>query len=217
MLLSPFLSVGQAEIMMKLDHHAYKINVMNKNGRDRLGFECQFLFWYIATNGGRFLAHFDVGTPHGRTLHYTEQLYTIHMEEATVLRTKYRHHADEKRQAVKGVISTRTRAIVGHYHKGIKIYLKARVRFSKTRVLNRIKQRRKPTKVQQPEPSSEYEKRSLKLQQDKIIEPQEKRKAPRIGPRAQQSVPKKHKETIMKGEANANTKRMEGITSWKDA
>ena len=37
-------------------------------------------------------------------------------------------------------ISKRTRAIVGHYYDDIKEYLRARVRFFKTRVLNEIKQ-----------------------------------------------------------------------------
>ena len=41
-----------------------------------------------------------------------------------------------------------------------------------------------------------------------MIEPQEKRKAPRISPRAQQSVPKKRQEKIMR-KVNTNTKRME--------
>ena len=76
-------------------------------------------------------------------------------------------------------------------------------------MLNKIKQPRKPTKVQQPEPSSENKEQSPKLQQDKIIEPQEKHEAPKNGPRAQQSVPTKHEETITKGEANTNTKWME--------
>ena len=61
------------------------------------------------------------------------------MEEATALRTKYRHLASKK-QAVEGVTSKRTRAIVGHYWDAIEIYLKARIRFFKTRVLNEIKQ-----------------------------------------------------------------------------
>ena len=104
-LLAPFLYIGEAEIMMKLDHHVYKTSAMNKNERDCLGFECQFLFRYLATNEGRLLAHLDVGTPHGRYLHYKEQDYKILMEEHTALRTKYRHLADEKQQAVKGAIS----------------------------------------------------------------------------------------------------------------
>ena len=108
MLLAPFLSVGQAEIMMKLDHHAYKTSVMNKNERDSLGFECQFLLQYLATNEGRLLVHLDIGTPHGRNFHSNEQYYAIFMEELTALRTKYQHLAEEKQQAVEGAISKAT-------------------------------------------------------------------------------------------------------------
>ena len=87
MLVSPFLSVGQAEIMMMLNHHAYRINVMDKNERDRSGFECQFLFRYLACNRGRFLAHFDVGTPHGRMLHWIEQALATQIEQVIHMRT----------------------------------------------------------------------------------------------------------------------------------
>ena len=81
MLLSPFLSVDQAKIMMKLDHHAYKINVMNKNERDHSGFECQFLYQYLACDGDRFFTHLDIGTPNDRTLHWIEQALATHMEQ----------------------------------------------------------------------------------------------------------------------------------------
>ena len=49
------------------------------------------------------------------------------MEGVTALRTKYQHLANEKRKAVEGAISSRTRSIAGHYWDATKIYLKARV------------------------------------------------------------------------------------------
>ena len=100
MLLSPFLSSGQAEIMMKQDHHAYKTSVMKKNERDRSGFECQFLFRYLATNEGRFLAQFEVGTPHGIELHFTEQALVELTEHVKYIGIKYQHRPknnDEQR------------------------------------------------------------------------------------------------------------------------
>ena len=74
MLDSPFLSVCQSEIMMKRDHHAYKINVMNKNKRDCSGFECQFLCQYLVCGE-------DIGTPHGCTLHWIEQDLATYVDE----------------------------------------------------------------------------------------------------------------------------------------
>ena len=136
MLLSPFLSVGQAEIMMKLDHHAYKTSVMNENERDRSEFERQFLYRYLATNEGRPLADIDVGTRHGKMLHWREQEYGSLMEEwkklYTSLKTKYPHShpasqaAEEaistqtqKIQVTEEAISTQTRKIVKAYQKAI--------------------------------------------------------------------------------------------------
>ena len=170
MLLSPFLSIGQAEIMMKLDHHAHKTSVMNKNERDCSGFECQFLFQYLATNKGRLLAHLDVGTPHRIKLYWMEQVYSNHMEQVFHMRTLLRQRTkNQGQEPTDGEVkfleeneNKQSRLIVGRYHDAIKEYLKARVRFFKTRVLNKIKQQ-KPTKVQLPEPSSENKKRSPKL------------------------------------------------------
>ena len=139
MLLSPFLSVGQAEIMMKLDHHAYKTSVMNENERDRSEFERQFLYRYLATNEGRPLADIDFGTHHGKMLHWTEQEYAILMEEITAFRIKYPVGTPHS-QAAEEAIIMQTRKVVGAYQKAIKIYLKARVRYFKARVLNEIKQ-----------------------------------------------------------------------------
>ena len=198
MLLAPFLSIGQAETMMKLDHHAYKTSLMNKNERDRLGFECQFLFQYLTTNEGRLLAHLDVRTPHGIKLYWMEQVYASHMEQVFHMRTLLRKRTkNQSRESTDGEVkflkekkNKQTREIAGLYHEAIKNYLKARVHYFKVCVLNKIKQPRKPIKVQQIEPSSENKKRSPKLQQDKMIGPQEKREAPRIGPRTQPSVPK---------------------------
>ena len=81
MLLSPFLSDGQANIMMKLDHHVYKTSEMDENERDCSEFERQFLYRYLATNEGRPLADIAVGTHHGKMLHWTEQEYGSLMEE----------------------------------------------------------------------------------------------------------------------------------------
>ena len=91
MLLPPFFSIGQAEITMKQNHHPYKINMMNKNGRDRLGFECQFLNWYLTFDGEWFLAHLDVRTPHDRDLHFTEQILATQMEVVMHIGIKYQH------------------------------------------------------------------------------------------------------------------------------
>ena len=166
---------------MKLDHHAYKTSVMNENERDRSEFERQFLYRYLATNEGQALADINIGTHHGKMLHWTEQEYGCLMEEwkklHTSLKTKYpnsppaSHAAEEANSTLtqKNVeaeegISTQTQKVVKAYQTAIKIDLKARVRYFKARVLNEIKQR-KPTKVQLPEPSSENKIRSPKLQQ----------------------------------------------------
>ena len=156
---------------MKLDHHAYKTSVMNENERDRLEFKRQFLYRYLATNESRPLADIDVGTRHGKMLHWREQEYGSLMEERkkllTSLKTKYPHNHPAI-QAAEEAIRTKIRSkivkaeevaaasaakIAEAYQKAILIYLKARVRYFKARVLNEIKQR-KPTKVQLPKPSS---------------------------------------------------------------
>ena len=191
--------------MMKQDHHAYKTSAMKKNERDCSGFECQFLFRYLATNEGRFLAQFEVGTPHGINLHLKEQALAEVTEYATYIGIKNQHRPsnNDVRRLFKETLAEKQRVIIGKYHEAIEISFKARVRYFKARVLNRIKQQ-KPTKVQQPEPSSKNKIRSPKLQQDQMIDPQEKRKAPQDGPRAQQkqAVSKKREEGIMEGEAN---------------
>ena len=96
MILSLFLSVSQAKILMKQNHHAYKTSVMNKNKRDCSGSECQFLNQYLAYDGDQFLAHLDVRTPHGHKLHYLEQVYAICMEKAVALKTRYRYQTNNQ-------------------------------------------------------------------------------------------------------------------------
>ena len=114
-----------------------------------------------------------------------------------------------------------TAKIVRQYHEAIQIYLKARVRYFKARVLNEIKQQ-KLTKIQQPEPSSETNKRSPTLIQDREV-PQEKREARRNSPRAHQQhtndlesnsvayreAGEQRKGTVIQEKANTNTKQME--------
>ena len=104
--------------MMKLDHHAYKTSLMNKNERDCSVFECQFLFQYLACDRDQFLAHVDIGTPHDRKLHYLEQQYVILMEEVMHIGLKYQHcpsNSDQQRYLDKK-IAEQTRSIVGQYH-----------------------------------------------------------------------------------------------------
>ena len=101
--------------MMQLDHHAYKTSVMNKNGRDRLGFECQFLFQYLACNGDQFLANLEVGTPHGCKLHNLEQLCPMLVEGVIHIGLKYQYfpgNSDQQRFLDKK-IAEQTRSIVG--------------------------------------------------------------------------------------------------------
>ena len=82
--ISLFLPVGQAKSMMKLDHHAYKISVMNNNERDRLGFKCQFLSQYLTCGE-------DIGTHHGCTLHPIEQELRIHMEGVMIMGPRHQN------------------------------------------------------------------------------------------------------------------------------
>ena len=133
MLLSPFLSSSQAEVTMKQNHHVYKTSMMNKNERDRLWFECQFLFRYCATNEGQFLAHLDVGTPYGCKLHYMEQHCVTYAAEVMHIGLKYQHcpsNSDQQRY-IDEKIAEQSRSIVGRYHDAIKEYLRVRVRFSR--------------------------------------------------------------------------------------
>ena len=74
MLVSPFLSVRQDEIVTKLEHQAYKISVTKKNERDSLELECQFLFRYLTCGE-------DIRNPQGHTIHWIEQELGIHMEQ----------------------------------------------------------------------------------------------------------------------------------------
>ena len=114
MLISPFLSVGHAESMMKIDHHAYKISVVNKNERGCLGFVYQFLSWYLACGE-------DIGTPHGHTLHWNEQELGIHMEQ--VVHMGPRHHNSHGIRYLEETIENQTQSIIGQYQETIDNYL----------------------------------------------------------------------------------------------
>ena len=104
MLLSPHLLVDQAKIMMTQDHQAYKTNLMKKHERDRSVFECQFLCQYLASHG-------DIGTPHGRALHWIEQDLTNHSERVMHMGPRHQNSRDIRHLQEK--IEEQTRSIVG--------------------------------------------------------------------------------------------------------
>ena len=137
--MSPFLYVDQAKIMTKKDHHVYKSNMMNKNERDRSGFECQFLFRYLACGK-------DIGNPHSRTLHWIEQDLAIHMEQVMHLGPRHQNSCDIRYLEEK--IEEQTRSIIGRYQEAINNYLVAHECYYKACVLNKIK---KPKKGHQNE------------------------------------------------------------------
>ena len=172
---------------------------MKKHERDRSVFECQFLCRYLACQE-------DLGTPHGRALHWIEQDLASHSERVMHMGSRHQNSRDIK--YLKEKIDEQTRSIIGQYKQAIESYLTARVRYIKARVLNEIKQPKKQKQIQEQKPSSHEKIQSQNLPQD-MIAPQKREAYEECTSASHIADVRKQceEETIKKGEANSNMSR----------